>query len=267
MRLPVLFFCLLAAPALAAKPPLFFTYAVYGGGLHVVDASLQLTEGGDRYEARVKARTQGTLGRLAPWSSLLVSEGWTGKAAWRPSVHRFTTRWRDDAKTTHLRYNPEGRIISRTVTEQGHPDDTKNADPALAKGAMDLATGILNFLRHRSMRDGCEGRFPVYDGKRRFDIIMARQQSENLTATRYNRFSGKAISCTVEIKPAGGDWGKENRGWFKIQEDSRARGRLPRVTVAELPGVAGWLVPVRLDVASPYGAFIMHLTGTGKAVK
>lgn len=250
-----------------AKDPLQFTYAVYGGGLHVVDASLKLTETDTRYKAQVNAKTQGTLSKFAPWASVMVSEGWGGKKTWRPSDHRFTTYWREDATTTHLRYNREGTIVSRTVKEQGHPDDSKEADPELAKGAMDLATGILNFLRHRSMADGCGGRFAIYDGKRRFDIIMAGQKKETMTATRYNKFAGNAISCTVEVKPEGGDWGKKNRGWFKIQEDSRARGRLPRVTVAELPGIAGWLVPVRLDVASPYGAFIMHLTGTGKAVK
>lgn len=241
-------------------------YAVYGGGFHVVNAQMTLNETASRYETVIRAKTQNTLARFAPWSAKVTSVGWTQKQGWRPQNHEFTTLWRDDWKTYAMRYDKTGRIVERVVTEKDHPDDRQPADPKLTEGAMDLPTGILNFLRHRNAQEGCEGAFPVYDGKRRFLVQLKDQREQVIPKSRYSVFSGPAISCAVEVKPQGGDWSKKNKGWFKIQEDSRARGKLPRISMAELPGFGGWLVPVRLDLDSPYGAFVLHLTSAKASV-
>lgn len=264
-RFILLIFLMFSPAALAA--PVSLTYAVYGGGLHVVDAGLKLSETKDRYAAHVTAATTGMLATLAPWAANVHSEGWKAAKGWTPQRHEFTTKWRDDSKTAIMNYDRKGNLVERIVREKGHPEDKTPADKALTDGAIDLPTGILNFLRHRDVKQGCEGAFAVYDGKRRFQVILANQKEDTVPKSRYGIFSGPAISCTVEIKPDGGNWSKKNRGWFKIQEDSRSKGQLPRISLAALPGIADWLVPVRLDVASPYGAFVMHLTGTNGAVK
>lgn len=264
-RLFIAFFLCIACPAWAAGPKTL-DYAVYGGGFHVVSAQLAMNETPGRYSATIRARTQNTLARFAPWSAIVRSEGWSTAQGWRPQIHDFTTRWRNDWKTYALRYDKSGRIVERVVTEQGRPDDRQPADPKLTAGAMDLPTGILNFLRHRSLKQGCEGSFPVYDGKRRFLVRLNNQRPEMVKKNRYSVFSGPAISCAVEIVQQGGEWSKTNKGWFKIQEDSRARGRLPRITMTELQGFGGWLVPVRMDLDSPYGSFVMHLTSAKASI-
>ncbi len=264
-RFTLLIFLIFSSAAWAA--PVSLTYAVYGGGLHVVDATLKITETANRYNAHVTAATDGMLGRLAPWKANVNSQGWKPASGWSPQTHEFVTHWRDDSKAIIMNYDKKGNITERIVREQGKPDDRQPADPKLAAGAMDLPTGILNFLRHRKEAKGCEGSFAVYDGRRRFQVVLAGQRDVTVPKSSYSVFRGPAISCTVEIKPDGGNWSKKNRGWFKIQEDSRKQGGLPRITMAALPGVGDWLVPVRLDVASPYGAFVMHLTGTNGTVK
>lgn len=265
--LRILFALLLcmAGPAWAAGPKTL-TYAVYGGGFHVVNAQMVLNENSNRYDATIRVATQNTLAKFAPWSAVVESKGWAQNASWRPQNHAFTTRWKDDWKTYALRYDKAGRIVERVVTEKDHPDDRAPADPKLAQGAMDLPTGILNFLRHRDMKSGCEGSFPVYDGKRRFLVTLKDQKATTIAKTKYSVFSGPAISCAVEVTQQGGAWSKTNKGWFKIQEDSRARGKLPRIAMTDLKGFGGWLVPVRLEVASPYGAFIMHLTAAKASI-
>ena len=243
-----------------AGTPLTLHYAVYGGGIHAVNASLMLNETKNTYRAVVKAQTQGFLGDIAPWSTTLTSSGVKQSKQWQPKKTISATVWRDEAKITEMHYDGKGRILKRVMKEKGHADDTKPADPALVKGATDLPTGILNFLRHRDMNKGCAGQFNVYDGRRRYMVTLANQRAETLKATRYNIFSGAALSCTLEVKPDGGDWAGKKRGWYKIQEDSRHKGGLPRVMVARLDGIADWLVPVRLNLNTPWGLFVMHLT-------
>ncbi len=249
----------LSIASLANAAETSYHYAVYGGGFHVVDASLTLKESVESYDSTITAGTQGFLSRVAPWSSVMVSKGQQKQDAWQPTFFENTTKWRDDAKTTILKYNNRGQIINRVVREQGREDDTHPADPKLAQDATDLPTGIMGFLRHRNLKEGCEGSFPVYDGKRRFQVKLASQENNVIESNRYTSYEGDVISCSIEVIQDGGKWAKENRGWFRIQEDSRATGELPRVFMTELNDQE-WLVPVRLELSSPYGNFVMHLT-------
>ncbi len=244
------------SPAEAAQT---YKYGIYGGGFHVVDADMILKENKGTYDLTVKAITQGFLGRVAPWSSVMVSKGRDIKNNWQPDLFENVTVWRNDAKTTILKYNKNGVITDRIVKEQGKAEDTREADPQLAKNATDLPTGIMNFVRHRDLKQGCEGSFNVYDGKRRFIIRMAGQQNDVIKPNRYTQYAGPVISCTIEVIQDGGKWADENRGWFKIQEDARGKGGLPRVFLTPLNGQT-WLVPVRMELSSPYGNFVMHLT-------
>lgn len=254
--------------AAGGEPPVRLNYAVYGSGLHAVNAQLSMTEDKNGYTARVTTATTGFLAKVAPWSSKVVSRGnLLPNGRFMPVHYENTTVWKNDAKTTLLTYDKAGRITDRVVREKGRPDDTTSADTALTKDAVDLASGIIRFFREHKNGDGCTGQFTVYDGKRRFKVVLANQKDISVSASRYTIYKGAAKSCTVEIVPDGGKWSKNNRGWFKIQEDSRAQGGLPRIAVASMPNVARWLVPVRLDVASPYGNFVMHLTGAAKAVE
>lgn len=244
-------------PARAAESS--YTYGIYGSGFHVVDAHMTLKEHKDAYDLEVRAITQGFLGRVAPWSSVMTSQGRDINNNWRPSLFENVTTWRDDAKTTILKYNNKGHITNRIVKEQGREDDTKPADPKLAANATDLPTGIMNFVRHRNLKQGCEGSFNVYDGKRRFKVQLANQQNGIIEPNRYTQYTGPVITCTIEIVQDGGKWASENRGWFKIQEDARGSGGLPRVSLTPLNNQK-WLVPVRMELTSPYGNFVMHLT-------
>lgn len=256
-----------SGPAHAAQPTRL-SYAVFGSGLHAVNATLVMDEGKQGYQARLDTATAGFLARLAPWSSRVVTEGKLLKDGhYMPVRYENTTRWRNDAKTTSFTYDAKGRITDRIVREQGHPDDKTPADPKLANGAVDLASGIIRFFRMHGPKNGCTGQFVAYDGKRRFKVVLANQKDAVVKKSSYTIYSGPAIACTVEVIPDGGKWSKENRGWFKIQEDSRKKGGLPVITVAHMPQVASWLVPVRLDLYSPYGPFVMHLTGATGAVK
>lgn len=252
---------LTATPANASDA--YFEYAIYGGGFRVVNATLDITENSNDYNLISTAKTAGFLGRLAPWSSVMKSQGRVHDNNWLPQYFENTTIWRDDAKTTILEYDQTGTINNRLVKEQGRDDDNTPADPELAKGAIDLPTGILNFFRHRDAEQGCEGKFAVYDGKRRYLVALANQETKPLTSNKYNSFSGDAISCTIEVIQDGGKWSSKNRGWFRIQEESRELGRLPRIYLSPVNDIS-WLVPVRMDLASPYGSFIMHLTKIGR---
>ncbi len=257
----------LLMPHAASAAPLRLNYAVFGSGLHAVNATLSMEERKGGYTARLNTTTTGFLAKVAPWSSHVISEGSMKNGQYMPLRYENTTIWKDDASTVLLNYDKSGRITGREVRKQGEAPDRTPADPALTRDAVDIASGIIRFFRTHEPKDGCTGQFNAYDGKRRYKVILANQAETTINKSRYTIYQGPALSCTVEIVPDGGKWSKHNRGWFKIQEDSRKQGGLPRIAVASMPDKATWLIPVRLDLASPYGNFVMHLTGASQAVK
>lgn len=256
-----IFLALLTFPswAFAAKEQ-HVTYAVYAGGFHVVQASLDVTyPDQDHYSLFLGAKTYGFLWTVAPWEGTFESRGWRlkGEPPLRPELHKSVATWRGEPDIKEYRYTKGGGFIDLHVTEDEKPPKKREIDDKLTQGTTDAFTAALIVMEAVAKGKKCEGTSEVFDGKRRFAQIFKDQGSDTLEASKYNIYDGAAQKCTVEIKPLAGDWGRKPRGWLSIQEQGREKGTLPTVWLGKFSG-DGPALPVKILVKTAYGTLIMH---------
>ena len=239
-------------------------YDVYAGGFKALNAELIMDLDPKAYDMALKAQTQGMIGSLFPWEASYATSGHAEDGTPLPSLHTSRSSWKKDEKVTEMQYGPQGTLLKTTTREDNKTKVKKDFEPDMTKDAVDMLTGALQMMQHTGMTDKCEGSFPVFDGKRRFDIQLSDDGKETIAKSKYSSFKGEALRCTLKVKPVAGFKKKDqNRGWLAVQNHTEERNKLPTIWFAKLEE-NGPMVPVRMEIASSYGSVVAHLTGTQK---
>lgn len=246
--------------ARAAEPQVFI-YDVYAGGIHAVEATLNidLSQKG-AYTLALKAQTRGFLGSLAPWSGVFESQGWVEKdGLYRPQLHRSTAVWKGEEEIKSYHYGRDGSFKGLEIKDHDQPLQKKDVDDALTQGTTDALTATLSVMHAVAAGKKCAGEEEVFDGKRRFKQVFNSEGQVVLPSSRYNAYQGDAVMCAVEVVPVAGAWHKKPRGWMSIQEQGRERGTMPTIWMGmiEDKSVA---IPVKIRVKTAFGTLFMHLT-------
>lgn len=245
-------------------------YEVYAGGIHAVQAKLELDIKADnQYDVVLGAKTRGFLGKLAPWHGTFESHGWVvSKDDYRPQIHKSTTTWRDETETKEYKYTKDRKFLGLITSDENSKPHKKDIDEALTDGTTDVLTAALMAMQDVGEGKDCNNSSEIFDGKRRYEMKFNHQGHEDLKASRYNIFEGPATKCTVEVKPVAGEWHKKPRGWMSIQEQGRERGTMPTIWMGRL-SEDGPAVPIKILVKTKYGALFMHLAEyqKGKDIK
>lgn len=234
-------------------------YEVYAGGIHAVQATLDidvLKTG--RYDLVLDAHTRGFLASLVPWDGTFESHGWVlNGERFQPEQHKSTTQWRENVDVKDYHYNKDGSFKTLTVTDD-HSTSVREVEKDLVDHTTDVLSATLQVLNDYSQSGKCDGASEVFDGKRRFEQSFQHQKMVEFEANKYNIFSGSAAECIVEVTPVAGAWNKKPRGWLSIQEQGRARNMMPTVWIGRL-SENGPAVPVKIRVKTAYGTLFMHL--------
>ncbi len=247
----------------ANKSSPVLTYHVYAGGIHAVDATLNLQEQKGRYKMVSDSATRGFLAVLVPWTGTFLTEGKVTGAHHIPSKHQSISGWRDETETKTYLYDAKGQFKRLTVIEKGKDKTPKDVDWGMAKNTTDLLSATLDMMAQTTKTGDCALEKRIFDGDRTFDIRFRTLGTETLTASRYNPYAGKAVKCEVEVIPRDGRWHAKPRGWLSIQEQGRKKGQLPVVWLGRLPG-HDLLMPVKLRITSDHGTLFMHLAADKK---
>lgn len=237
-------------------------YDVYAGGIHAVEATLDVElEKARRYRMEMRAHTRGFLAALAPWRGSFHTVGWWLKGGkLRPELHRSVSTWREDVEIKEYKYGKDGAFLGYRVEEEGKDKTPEKVDPVLTRDSTDALTATLLVMKKLAADGVCEGESEVFDGDRRYRLVFHDKGAVELKATRYNIYEGPATECTVEVEPMQGHWHKKPRGWLSIQEQGRKQGMLPTVWMAKMAQDAP-AVPVKVRVKTDYGTLFSHLTG------
>jgi hypothetical protein len=230
-------------------------YSIYAGGLHAVDAQLEIDTHKGRYDIMLQAATRGFLSKLVPWRGTFETHGWSGIN--RPQTHKSATVDSDGETIKEYRYTKDGGFKDLTVTENGK-GKIRKTEPELSRGTIDTLTAAMKVLQDVAQGKKCEGQSDIFDGRRRFTQVFHPAADDEIEATSYNAYAGPALVCVVEVIPKGGAWHKKPRGWMSIQEQGRKAGALPTLWVAQLEK-GGPAVPVKLQIKTSYGTLMMHL--------
>ncbi len=249
-----------AAPQLHQRG-IVLTYEVYAAGFEALDATLTAAADEKNYTVKMTAVTRGLIGKLFRWRTTAQTTGVIGrKSGLVPRQHVETSDWRKHAYTMTMDYDAAGLPQSRVLEDNGKPMKSQPLDPKLAAGAGDVLTATLALLQNVAHTGKCAGSYPVYDGRRRYDVTLADDGTSKIAPSRYSIFSGTALRCHLKLVPvAGFTAGDKKRGWWAIQNYTERHGRPPTVWIAKAKN--GMEAIVRMEIDSAYGAAVANLIG------
>jgi hypothetical protein len=252
----------LARPApktlIPAVPPLVVTYDVYVGGVHLMTADVLFQQQAARYRARVLGKTYGIWYKIFPWNTELKVEGKIKQDRFVPSEFYTHDVWGKKPRTTWLHFQKNGDVkpdFDPPNTDQNREDVTLEQ----RRGSLDPITGLLQLLAHVAIHKDCAVSVPVFDGKRRFDIVGADAGTETIDEEDYGIFKGNARACDAQFTMVAGEWKDRIRDRF-WKRDDKENGREPfHIWLGSVaPGLPD--MPVRLESGSVWGIIIMHLS-------
>lgn len=258
---------LLGMPSLLAADPLRSVknvqlgYAIYLGGLHVMDSATAFNHEGRAYTIQLKAGTQGFIRSLAPWDADVTSSGRLEDDRVAPQHSRIVTRWREEPKEVAFDFKKGERVQARFNPPQGSDDHEKIPDDLLF-GALDPLSGVLQVMASFAYGKGCQQIVPIFDGHRRFDLVLTPAGTENLGESDYSLYAGPADKCRADLTMRAGS--RKDREGSRFWEDAKGKSHRPAVHIYlakvrdDLPPV-----PVLAETSTPLGGIAIHLTRIG----
>lgn len=243
---------LLAAPAgrAAEGETVRLSYDAYLGPFYVVSATAELRLDGATYRVVTRAQSEGIAALFYSWQSEARSEGRRDATRLRPRLHEVVGEWRGENRLVRLSYDGRGPIDFRVDPP---PDGTERdpVPPDLTVGTVDPLSGTLAVLQRIAGGGRCEGEIPIFDGRRRYDMIVRPGAPSVLPAIHSSIFAGPAQRCEFQLRRIAGFWKKPSRFGRRVTN--------PVLWVASpLDGVPP--VPVRFTAETGFGDLRIHLT-------
>ncbi len=258
LLLSLLLCCFALRPAAAQRVSL--DYGVWAGGFQALDVALDITVNKDSYRATMTAHPTGFLGKLLPWAGDYRTEGVVRNGVLIPTFHERMSAWRDDRSYLRIFFS-KGRVsrVEEIETFAGKKQTVPRPQPpGMTDGAVDIMTAIVGMLLHATDKGNCDYRAVAFDGKRRFRVGFKDLGIETLPVSQRNVFSNvPARTCELELTALMGFSGRP-RGYYKIQEEARTLGQLPRVWLGRMNANGPYILG-RMLVKSEYGAVFVHL--------
>lgn len=245
-----------AEPAGAAEDRrLALDYTVYIGGFRVVDIALKAELADRAYRIKMDLKAQGLLNTILDWTMSANSSGkiYGGKIV--PVKAGHDSRWRGKQRRIRLLYPGSGPPTVESMPP-ATSDDRRRVRPVDRLGARDLAGGILATLLVVGGADSCSHTEPVFDGRRRFDIVFDEVARDQLKPSDYSPFGGMALRCTLTIKRIAGFRQKQSR--YRWMSGGKATVWIGRVFAGAPP------VMVRMEMETAFGPLRAHLSGAAR---
>jgi len=249
--------CLAAAsgPA-AARTPVTLGFDAYGGGLFLVHGEMTLDLDAHAYSVALEARGGRLVDFLTRWSYSARGEGTVGPDGIHPRRFLGERHLRGRTDVVELRHQPSGAIA---VTYRPASEDLGKVPAELRRDALDPVATAVAVLAAARTEGGCAGTWPVYDGRRRYDLVAVARGPDAIRPGGYSIFAGPAQRCAVTMRPVAGF-------------DPAWKGTILREGVERTADV--WfgplgpdrsLVPVRIQVDLDWGSLVLHLVSVAEA--
>jgi Protein of unknown function (DUF3108) len=236
---------LIARAATAAPPGAVLDYEVRYGPLQVLALRTTARFDGDHYQATTAVRTVGVVAMLFPWSAASDSRGVRDDRTMRPLRFRTAGEYRGTHRLAEIDY--EGDAGPRVHIDPPAENDDRDPVPAaLQEATIDPLTASL-----AAVSSGCRGTLRVFDGRRRYDLVL-RDLGESATPpSRHTLYAGRARHCRALIQPLAGFWRSEPR------HDERPT-QVDYWIASPRPDLIA--VPVYLELSAPRGTLAVHLS-------
>jgi len=226
-------------------------YDVYFGGQLIAKASATVDWSDTDYRIGGAVQTVGFTNWLTEYRGDTESRGVLNGSGFTPVSHRNFGSFRGRERLTEVHYDTE-KGTEFTVEPEPDWSELTPLPNNPGQGTLDPLSTVIALAF--SMKDGaeCRGSYPIFDGRRRYDVVVEPAAPRALEGGTYGIFSGEAATCAVtDFKRLGG---------FRLEGSKYAETARRREAYVAKLGPDGLPVPVRIEVHTDYGALVVHLT-------
>lgn len=248
----------LTASAAGARP-VTLTYVGYLAGVPVLDLTATVdvpvsgsgavvTPGDGAYQVTAAMGSNGNFAVLYPYRANMHAVGRLATA--RPTPRQFQSEQTifQKRETVNLTYGTAGDV---TVTANPL---TKAAQQAVQQGyansTLDPASAILALVGAFSQRHSCGGKYAVFDGARRYDIMVEQTGQATVSQLQQSFYQGPATECRATPTLVG--------GFQQAAVQSQLYPQSARLWLAR-PIKNFPAVPVRMAAQNAFGEMVLDL--------
>ncbi len=222
------------------------SYDVYKSGFRVLTLDFDVALGEGRYRTDAKLESAGIIGWLFEWRLEALSDGLLEDTDVVPQRHRFANRWRGRGRSVEIGYRAGVPADVRADPPYGN-DAARAVSPDMLPGSVDPMSAATAIVLANATGPLCPPTIPVYDGRRRYNALLAPLGTKDLKPSNVAAFSGPAEGCRLDFERIAG---------FK-QGDDRMNKMSVDIWLADIG--TGAKVPVRLELDTPWGIGFAHL--------
>jgi hypothetical protein len=236
-------------------------YEVYLGGLHIFSMNVDMALRPGSYSVAAAGGTRGMIGWIYKWDVKLAAEGVDAggldkAGAIRPKSYVSVTDWQSTPKTMKLAFGEGGSYdVQRNPPEEIDVADEGELPAALPANAVDPLSLAVAATRALAASGKCEQTLPVFDGKRRYDLIVKDLGEATIAKNSYSIYAGPALRCGFTMERISG-FSKKRRYTRQWDEETSVP---PTVFMAQIRADLPPL-PVRYEGAIALGDMVIHLT-------
>ncbi len=176
-------------------------YAIYMGGLRVMDFRLFTTLKTDQYQAELVGETRGLADLLARRAWTLQSEGMrTATGGFSPTEHYRHSAKRGEDRHVTLHF---ADMLHITADPPYPPEELDGVLDLVSLQTHDPLTAFLSVLLSGDQATPCAIDTQSFDGKRLYQLKGVAVGTSTLPISDYNSFAGPALRCDISITRVG----------------------------------------------------------------
>lgn len=238
--------------------PVVAGYDVFAGGIHVLTSVLEVTLHDRSYNARLGAELAGMPSWFVEWGAEIRSGGAIQSGELDPARYVLDRVRRGESQRTMLDFGRDGEI---GVTFDPERNDSDALVPVeLLAQSLDPLSGLISVINTVTGGGGCTATVPVFDGRRRYDLVVTDLGMDEVRPSRKSAFAGQARRCRMELEPVAGAFKNDDDDdddFWSTRPKDEPRRRLD-IWLAE-PIAGGPILPVRMVGRSSIGAVVIHM--------
>lgn len=247
--------------AAADSQPVAAEYEVYAGGIHVLTSVLEVALDERRYDARLGASLVGIPGVFVEWGAEVRSGGVIEGGQLDPSRYQLDRVRRGESQKTVLEFPGNGGID--VTFDPVRTDSTGLVPPDMLADSLDPLSGLISVINTVTEGGGCDATVPVFDGRRRYDLVFDDLGMVSLDPSSLSGYAGPSRRCRMSLVPVAGafrdddDDDDDGDGFWSRSPESDRRRQMD-IWLAQ-PIAEGPTLPVRMVGRSSIGAVVIHL--------
>ncbi len=199
-----------ALPVVPARPApdgrmLRLGYSAYLGGLNVFTFTSDFVLDKETYSIKSRGEPRGVLGLFWRWRVRLAAAGHTSGEGVRAQIYNVDTYRPRRDRSMQLSFDERGNYaIRRTPVDTPARAAKRELPDRLPGGAIDPLSVAFVIGHGVGENKGCNAKFPVFDGNRRYDLTFTDVGTKALERTAYSAFAGTAHGCRFDMKRISG---------------------------------------------------------------